>query len=160
MANDNPQPIGTYREVSPYGKREFLLFENKLSIQGSNRGDDYLHYVPLEQMSPDFGTHTQTKSNLFFLFLIVLNLFVSFVVLIVQRISPKPGFADVLIFLVGLLVVCLIGAALTRRTCLFYTFVNVLGVKIFDIAEAGPEKANCKAFAELVSQTIKNLRGL
>ncbi len=162
MSGENLRPIGTYREESSFCKRSFELFADKVSIQGQNRQGKFVHHIPLGQLAPDIGTQIQSQGaakllTAGFLFIVGIGL-----TIIAQLASSNLKLLSMMIMTVTLtlsLTNFVQGVWLSRRKLQAYHFLNTQGVKVLDMIEAGPEKENCRAFAELVSQTIKNLRG-
>ena len=162
MNGENPQPIGTYREKSPYAKRAFSLYANKVTIQGKNRQGEFVHHIPLEQIAPDIGSRSLPNPNVRYLLFSFGWLIAALAIVLVLLGGNSEPRAVVIIAIVVALLTANFVALLWMRGRRFpaYTFFNTQGTLVLDMIEAGPEKANCQAFAELVSQTIKNLRGL
>lgn len=163
MNGENSRPIGTYREDSSFCKRSFELFADKVTIQGQNRQGKFVHHIPLGQLAPDIGTQVQSQGAAKLLaagFLFIAGIGITIIVQLAASNLKLLSMMILTLFLTMSLTFLAQGVWLSRRKLQAYHFFNTQGVKVLDMIEAGPEKENCRAFAELVSQTIKNLRGL
>jgi hypothetical protein len=163
MSDANPQPIATYRESSFVLKREFELFADKVTIRGKNRASHFEFHVPLEQLSPDIGSML-TKNPLAGLWgfpLVFLLVALMGTLASLQWQINTPRSISVVSLLTALSIASFFVLVLANRPRIrSYHFVNTQGIKVLDMIESGRDRMHCREFAEHVSQTIKNLRGL
>jgi hypothetical protein len=148
------EPISSYREASPGVRRELRLFPDRVSISGRVLGgSEFETHVPLQQLSPTFGTMKFRSRRC----VAGVALFCGLAVFVFLFVGPfQLPWASTRVIIATALAVASLGWAIAyfpRYTA--YRFLNVLGQVTLDVVESGPDKASCRDFVQRIVEAIK-----
>lgn len=159
-------PLATHRESSPGLRREFVLYEDRVTVTGRKGGNDFVIHVPLEQLCPEIGTfhfrHRRFRQMNLCLFF--LGLAIAAEVSLTAALPTNAAMRDQLVVLIAASVIAALAIGLwslaywPRYTA--YRFVNTGGVVVLDAFASGRQSEQCREFAEQVSKAIRQARGM
>lgn len=150
-------PIATYSETRFDGKRMFMLFPDRIYIQGTQTlKSDFEIEIPLALLEPRcYRFNVRNGAFIAGIWMAI----ISFVVCGILVSGLKMTFAQ---FIPGLMVVFgisgLVLSAATFRKVEFLQFKNLGGGVAFDIARAGKEVAQLDSFVDAVIKHIRTKR--
>ena len=148
--------LGKYRESAPGTRREFTLYTDRVQVVGHRiGGSDFSICVPLQEMFPDYGyLHFRSRRYLYGFMLLA-----AFSLLLWIFLGPfhLPITSPRVLLTIALAILSLASSLYYLPKYKAYRFANKSGIVAIDIIEAGPEKARCREFADLLAQTIRVL---
>jgi hypothetical protein len=152
--------VDQYTEVVNGRKRVFTLSETHVHVR-MTQGLGALHDVriPLEWLTPDYGTGSLRSVNLRWVGMSLALIFLPLTLSIYADAKPPNPWFFIAITLAAvgviLALVTLVTAFIPRR---FYRFANSQGVFILDVIAVGAEKRHCEQFADHIRERILVLR--
>jgi hypothetical protein len=149
-------PLATYRERSPYLRRDFALYDDRVVVTGSNRRQSFETRIPLEILAP-FESRVSYRRWPLLGLLLLSAVLLGFVGLFVGVFQLPPSAPRVLA--AGGL--ALVTAGLALGYCPLFTayrFLSLAGVVVLDVIEAGPDRQRCREFVNQVSAAAEAIR--
>lgn len=152
--NDSDREIARYREVSPGLRREFVLFPGKVFIRGRQIGGNHFEvYVPLQEISADFGWVHIRARRFYHGFMLFAGLCALLWIFLGPFALPIQSARVIItaLFAAACAVWCVVYFSKYR----VFQFVNRGGLIALHCVEAEPERDRCREFVETISRTIR-----
>jgi len=149
------QPIATYREHRFDGKRIFELFDDRIRIAGSTQfSSEFDFAVQLRVLNPEPMRLWFRNKSFWAGIWMLLGSVIGCTVLLSAMQASYASAAFVLVAVLGVSGFALMLA--TARKVEFVAFQNDAGMRVMDIARAGPDAGQLDSFVELMVRHIRH----
>ena len=146
--------LAKYHDSAPGTRREFTLYADHVQVVGYIiGGSNFDIRAPLQDMRPDYGyIHFRSRRYVYGFMLLA-----AFSLLLWIFLGPfhLPISSPRVLLTIALAVLSLASSLYYLPKYKAYRFANKSGILAFDVIVAGPEKARCQEFADLLAQTIR-----
>jgi hypothetical protein len=152
------EPLATYREVMVHARRRFDLYKDRVIVYGKAANVEAETVVRLSDLNPWPNT-IRVRHKWFRM--AILMFFGAFLTLIAAASTyPPPPGGEVLPLMLGstsfaLFFVGSIIFGYTYRMLKFISFNSHAGVKLLDVGDAGPDRADFDSFVERLIARIE-----
>jgi hypothetical protein len=152
------EPLARYYEVRPSARRRFELFSDRVVVKGKTTRVETLITIKLADLRPEPNIlRIRPKEFGLGLLMLVASVGLGFVGIRAMGVGAPAEDKNIMLLCLagGCLFVSLVVLGKTYRKIEYIQFVSYHGTPLLDVADAGPERSNFRAFVETLIGQIR-----